>query len=52
MEMLSKELNIFILLYSPIHMNNDNYMKMVYTSENVNLDKVVEKRKILQEVEY
>ena len=42
MEMLSKELNVFMLLCPPLDTNNDNYMKMVYAGQNIKLDEAVE----------
>jgi len=41
-EMLSNELNMFILLYPPLKLNNDDYMKIVYIRQNIKLDKAVE----------
>jgi len=42
MEMLSKELNVFMLLCPPLDSNNDDYMKMVYAGQNIKLDEAVE----------
>ena len=42
MEILSKELSIFILLYPLIDKNNNNYMKMVYARYDAKLDEAVE----------
>lgn len=40
--MLSKELNVFMLLCPPLDNNDDDYMKMVYAGQNIKLDEAVE----------
>ena len=40
--MLSKELNIFMLLCLSLDTNNNDYIEIIYTGQNVKLDEAVE----------